>query len=854
MKFDSAATQHFVYLFFYLASITYLLVLRIKRQIDTRSVVSYALILFLLMCALLKPFIDHKVPVLNVVSLVDISESVDDQTGSAIYDSLASYKAAGVDISIVPFAGESLESGVNTSNYTDLRRTFEKLNIGETNLESALQKVEGGRILLLSDGFETKGNVQKIIPDMIGKGVKVYPLIPENFTQGTKGFLISQLSSPLIAPLQKSVDIRVTVQNSSDSAKSGLLEVFHDNKSVYKKHITVPPDKEEVIIAESNSNTEGIKEITAKLSPDDKNTPVSTQTSFLSGESREKVLLLNGAPDDALLLPQVLKNQAYQLTESNGEEASALLEKDEYSVIVINNVARQSFQGGVLEKIANKVRSGVGLVVIGGNRSFGLGGYINSPLEALLPVKLVPPQSEKKRLNIAVQLVIDKSQSMGADYKLESAKDASAQVIKNLKDEDFVGVTAFDSNPFPVVPLGQLAKIRQSALDRVEIIFPTRQTNLLPAMALARESLENSTAGRKHIIILTDGDIPDSGPHYVEFVKQMRFSGITISTVLIGPEFDRLMRQMADAGGGAFYNTANPSDLPRIFLQDIHVRSGEKTMKEQSEYAVRIGTGVLTSTTQKQFPFLSGYVETSPKEGANHELVVMTEDGTAPLLSSWKQEKGKVIAYTSDANGRWSSAWAKWPNFSRFWSNLVEAARDESVKAESVKHDTRFYLEGRNLILDLTVLSGGDFRDISGELKLPDGSRESLSFREIAKKRFRAELRSPKPGRYDFSGKFGGKDLIPVAYYLSGTLFGERKGQGFNIPLLQYIASQTGGVFNPAPKALLSDSSKKTEKIPLINYFLIGAIVFILYEIACREGVIGNLERGLRRLSRKGIN
>src|SRR3712207_9200856 len=63
---------------------------------------------------------------------------------------------------------------------------------------------------------------------------------------------------------------------------------------------------------------------------------------------------------------------------------------------------------------------GRGLVTIGGNRSYALGGYRNSPLEELLPVvsEILDP---KRRQSVAQVLAIDTSGSMAACHCNEGA-------------------------------------------------------------------------------------------------------------------------------------------------------------------------------------------------------------------------------------------------------------------------------------------------------------------------------------------------------------------------------------------------------------------------------------------------
>ena len=65
---------------------------------------------------------------------------------------------------------------------------------------------------------------------------------------------------------------------------------------------------------------------------------------------------------------------------------------------------------------------GGGLVMIGGDQSFGLGGYYKTTLEEILPVRS-NFDKEKEKPSLAMVLVIDKSGSMGGE-KIELAKDA----------------------------------------------------------------------------------------------------------------------------------------------------------------------------------------------------------------------------------------------------------------------------------------------------------------------------------------------------------------------------------------------------------------------------------------------
>jgi Ca-activated chloride channel family protein len=87
-------------------------------------------------------------------------------------------------------------------------------------------------------------------------------------------------------------------------------------------------------------------------------------------------------------------------------------------VLVLSDVPASAFQPGAMEAVKTYVREmGGGLVMIGGEQSFGLGGYYRTPIEDSLPVKM-PIKKYVEKPNLALALVIDKSGSMSG-HKIE---------------------------------------------------------------------------------------------------------------------------------------------------------------------------------------------------------------------------------------------------------------------------------------------------------------------------------------------------------------------------------------------------------------------------------------------------
>lgn len=648
-------------------------------------------------------------------------------------------------------------------------------NEAETNIEEALSNVNVSAVYLVSDGFETKGSaLSKNYP------FKIFPIIPERIDNTFSS--ISQIRYPPRIKEGNKGEIEVV-------GSGGTLKVFHEG---------------EILLEEKIENERAVKV----------QTPVMKDTTQVY-----KIILLEGdktiAERKFSIVPYQKKNTIVLgketrllklLPQSNSFDFVDSLENVEMaSTLILANISYKEISK-YIDLIKRLVNQGTHLVFIGGNKSFGLGGYINTPLETLFPVKLKPPEKEEKRLNIAVQLVLDKSGSMRDQSRLISAKDAAAQVIMTLKDDDYLGVVGFDKEPFEVIPLSLLRNNRDSMVERLKALRPWGRTDVLPAIHLARERLDRIKAGRKHMIILTDGKFDNAGVTHIHLIQQARLSGVTVSTVLIGPDDGGLMRKMAETGGGAYYNVKDPMVLPQIFLQDIYARSGEKTLKEDREFSVRVGD--LSVTDIKEYPMLKGFVETGVLEGAKTELFV----DNYPLFA-WKNVgAGKVTAFTSDLDGRWTSRWQNWTKTAQFIEDMLSAE-----VSEEFDYELNFSQLGGSVTLEFITKSGNPPEPFVVNL----GEERHAQCVTLQKGRCEAFFESVPVGVYPISSglKLGEVHVTEVV---------EEKGRGINYNLLRKLAEKTGGEINPTQTISYKE---KHIRNPLI---LVALIVWLI-EIFIRE-------------------
>lgn len=788
-----------------LVALAVLISVRRERSRSGRSLVAAlarTLTASALIVALAVPFSEHERPSDALVTYLDISASITPQQGDELLTKARGIaRDLGVPLSLIPFSKERTSSPLGPQQYgsfTQIRSTWESLDTGATSLESALTpQSSSAAALLLSDGYETTGAVRNALNHSTPR---LFPLSAPGESKDQE-ISITQLHAPLTTRAQKSVEIRSTITNSKDTAQEGQLEIFHGDKTLISKRVKLAPNQDFSLTTESDPAVEGLRTIQATFSWSDSSGGHSTtRTIWLSAARRDRVLLLSGSSEDERLLRQILKDETYQLHSLLPSQQAEIQDSlQAYRAIVLNNVSHEALPNAVKSGLSRYVRGGGGVIMVGGNESFGLGGYIGTAVEEILPVRLVKPRQEQKRLNVAVQLVIDKSRSMATDDRLEFAKAAAQEVLRNLKDDDLIGVMGFDEGPFKVLPVSSVSAVRDTAITRISRLYPSGSTALYPALEEAELDLSSVPAGRKHIIVLTDGKLPDAGPKYLGTLKQLRMLGITVSTVMVGGDVDDgFLTQMAELGGGAFYQTSDPSNLPKIFLSDVRVAGGERTLKEEPDLAVRLGPDPLISTTLRSFPNIRGFVQTERRESANTELVVSDKEGTYPLLASWKVGEGRSIAYTSDANGRWSSLWMRWDQIRAFWSNLIDSARPKKIGKESaIPFDIRSWVEGGDVVIDLSLFEDIGASGVTASIITPGGATRVATFTPIAKGHYQARLDRAMAGTYRATVSIDDAKLPEVAWTLSGELFGEVSHRKPNLPLLSELAARTGGVIDP---------------------------------------------------------
>src|SRR5690606_32177785 len=127
----------------------------------------------------------------------------------------------------------------------------------------------------------------------------------------------------------------------------------------------------------------------------------------------------------------------------------------DYAAVVLVNVNARDLSTRVMEAIQAYVRDlGGGLVVIGGPDSYGVGGYVGTPLEEARPVAMQIDDPQRFPA-VSLALVIDRSGSMAATEggipKIQLAAEGAVRALELLNDFDEMTLIPVDEAPDGVI-------------------------------------------------------------------------------------------------------------------------------------------------------------------------------------------------------------------------------------------------------------------------------------------------------------------------------------------------------------------------------------------------------------------
>ncbi len=533
----------------------------------------------------------------------------------------------------------------------------------------------------------------------------------------------------------------------------------------------------------------------------------------------------------ALLLASVVLRGA---DEPVSAEVALRYDLQGYDLVLLDNVPATDLTQAQMRLLASYVKDfGGGLVMLGGDKSFGLGGYYRTPIEDILPVRC-DFQKDKETPSLGLMIVIDRSGSMQADNRIELAKQAAKSAVELLSPQDYVGVAAFDGAGFWVAEMASAAD-KAGVIGRIATLSPGGGTNIAAGLALAEEAMRFSPAKIKHVVLLTDGRSPTESIQ--EVVAKLASSQVTVSAVGVGNGADEnLLQQIAGWGHGRYYFTDSPQSVPQIFARETMMAS-KSTLQETPFQAKVVRSGdFLAGVPFATAPDLTGQVIVRTKPTA--ELWLVSERGQ-PLLATWRYGLGQTAAFTSDARNHWASEWLRWEGFGKFWAQLARKLRRpaalKSFPATVTEENGGFRLQ-----LDTVADNGAFLSDLDGEVTVvgPDGAQRRQTLELAAPGRLEAFWPAPAKGAYHAQILLKRGDKPVEQQYVSATV-GYPEEFSLRPPdeaALRALAAATGGKFNPAPGDILAGEPRRAElERELWPWLVLAALLLFVADVAARR-------------------
>jgi Mg-chelatase subunit ChlD len=548
------------------------------------------------------------------------------------------------------------------------------------------------------------------------------------------------------------------------------------------------------------------------------------------------VLVVEGSPGEAQYLVDALRTSGLKVDVDSPLSAPLeLTNLRNYASVVVVDTAANQFAPGQLRALKTYVQNyGGGLVVAGGDHAFGPGSYARTPLEEMLPVRM-DLRGKSVSASTALILVVDTSGSMGGGpggaSKMDLAKEAAISAAELLGEYDQIGIVAFEDQPrwvIPPTPATDLGVV-QAAIAEMQ---PGGGTEIYPALRMAYEGLAPIDAKVKHIILLTDGEAPRGD--YPGLTQQMKDANITLSTIGIGSDADtNLLQELAQLGNGRYYDGNDPFDLPRLVVKETQ-QVQRAAIVEEDFKPVRISTGAaLDGIDMNTMPQLRGYVATTPKPQSSILLVSRQID---PVLAEWQYGLGRVIAWTSDVRNRWASRWIEWPEFGRFWAQVVKRT---TRPPEDPNRQVTVKIDGNHAVITLDAQTGVEAADrhylnflpTTATVVDPSGDQQQIALPQVAPGRYEASYPVQDDGIYALQVTQTEPDGN-IANQSSGFVVPyspEYRAAGTDENFLDTLAKRTGGrLIHDPEQALIHDLPAVGAPRQLWPYLLaLTALLFV---------------------------
>ncbi len=708
-----------------------------------------------------------------------------------------------------------------------------------TNMEEALSRAlammpagSSGRIVVLSDGKETKGNINNTAKALVANQVELLAMVYD--TPQTKDAFIEHVAIPTYLHPGDEYSITVSIKSNYDT--DAVVDLISGSMTIQSSSVHLNKGSNQFVLKQKVTGESMESFQVVVRAPEDTCAENDSYNIYSVVEAAPKVLVISGMDEDSTNFSALLEAAG-----CNYQIVSALNAPDnitdmlEYKSIVLENVYLDDLPNGLLASLDSYVKDyGCGLVCCGGEDSFALGGYRDTAIEDVLPVNM-ELRGVDEIPSMAMVMVIDRSGSMmdtagdgSGAANLDIAIKAATVAVDNLREKDYVGVLTFDDRYTWQVEITE-ASDKKAINDKIKAINEGGGTTIKPALQEAFNAISKCDAVIKHVVLLTDG--MGETTNYSDIISAFNDSDITLSTVAVGTGSDtRLLENLADSCGGRYYYSDISSDIPKIFAQEVFL-SGD-TYIQNGDFALSVKTGheLTQGLFMEGWPNISGYISASPKTAST---VVIASSKDDPVLTVWQYGLGHTVAWNTDVTNQWTGAYAGRDDYAALWKRIIDYSTGNASLGEDSAEITTV---GGSTTIQYTTDDYENQTRITALYTGPDGELGEVSFHAVAPGKYEAELDTPQIGIYNFSvRRLDGNEITNSINTAAVVQFSdEYRFDVKNDNFLSFV-EQYGALIDEGDFVWKNQKSMAKEKVDLTLLLTVLTLLIFLFDVAVRR-------------------
>lgn len=806
-------------------------------------------VLTLLVFALAKAEWQKKTDKLCVIYVLDQSESIPKEKRDFMMDyayrSVEAHRREDDQAGVIIFGGDAkIESPPYDGPLPLIARSESAFNLRteSTSLEAALKLAKASfsdgtahRVVIVSDGNENLGDARSMAQSMADDGTGI-DVIPVELLADSE-VSVDKVVLPVDVRKGQEFDARVVLTNDSkptednpDGLVKGKLRIVQRNRErptlIAEQDITLEPGKN-VIPFEHKIDRTAVFNIDASFIPDDSSQDLiqknNEASAFTHVRGKGRVLLIedgtNPGEFENLIERLEIGNIEVETMQSNNLFTSAS-ELMQYDSVILANVPRatgesadamESFSDAQIKMLVRNCEElGCGIVLIGGDRSMGAGGWANTELEKAMPVDFQIKNDKISAVGALAMMMHACEMADGNYWQTVVAKEA----IKVLGPLDYCGVIEWSNMGGTPRWLWKMKDPKDGAVKGVAPVFNNRKKMLgmvnrmvngdMPdfnkPMEVMLKGLLASKASMRHVIIISDGD---PTPPTNALIRKFINAKIKISTCEIGAHgigSSGVMRDISRKTGGKFYRITSPKALPKIYQREAR-RVAKPVIKESQTGMGAVATSITSSheitqgISTDQLPPFYGFVMSTIKNNPLVEQILQSSDpGDHPenstLLASWRYGVGRTVVFSSDAGRQWLSDWYNNEQYDKLFTQMVR------YSMRPITEDANFTIStdirDKRARVVVTAFDKDDeflnFLNVNARGFDPKLEGFELNFSQVGPGRYVAEFDTDQSGNYLFS-VFPGEGYQRLTAGINVPYSSEYSDRESNLALLDSLSS-----------------------------------------------------------------